>query len=203
MQLHHTSFRILSGTLNEAIEILEWCGLNSVVTLNPTSVIMWKERHRIQLIEIDAKKSKVERIELCHVAFVCSDPKSQVIALQDEMKAGYQSEIKCWSEKEWWISFPNIFYDFVIKFMADQEIKSANEPFPFSKIVSVTIEPTKHLGGRAKIIGKFDDGEERVVIKYFNDQLSFTPLEVIGLSQPECDALLDKKNKAYITREKN
>lgn len=50
-----------------------------------------------------------------------------------------------------------------------------------------------------KIVAKFDDNTEEEVIQFFEDELSFSEEELIGLRLSEARELHFKKDQAYLT----
>lgn len=66
------------------------------------------------------------------------------------------------------------------------------------KIVSAKILPPQYWGDKAKVMVKFDDGEEGMVFSYYHDELSFFPDEFIGLTEREALDLFHRKDVEYL-----
>lgn len=65
-------------------------------------------------------------------------------------------------------------------------------------IVECTIIGPKGWGGQATVHAKFSDGTESDVFKYYDDELSFTESEFIGLTYEQSMELFRRKDIAYL-----
>lgn len=68
------------------------------------------------------------------------------------------------------------------------------------KIVAARIVPPQAFGDRAKVFVEFAGavGDEELLISYFDDELSFTPRELIGLTAGAARELWRQKDLAYL-----
>lgn len=67
-----------------------------------------------------------------------------------------------------------------------------------AKVVSAVIEAPVRRGDYAKVVAILDTGVTETVIEYFDDEISFQPSEVIGLTRSQCYDLFCKKDTAYL-----
>ncbi len=67
-----------------------------------------------------------------------------------------------------------------------------------AKVVSAVIVPPANRGDFAKVVATMDTGVTETVIEYFDDEISFQPEEVIGLTRSQCSDLFRKKDTAYL-----
>ena len=69
-------------------------------------------------------------------------------------------------------------------------------------VVTAEIVPPSGFGDKARVIATMSDGELETVgvplIEYFDDELSFTADEFIGMTEAEAIALFHKKDVAYL-----
>lgn len=49
-----------------------------------------------------------------------------------------------------------------------------------------------------KVEVQFDDMEIKVIFRYYSDEISFTPEELIGLTEDESRSLFGKKDREYL-----
>lgn len=69
------------------------------------------------------------------------------------------------------------------------------------KITSARIVPSDPREGRfqAEIFARFgEDSEEKRVLSFYDDELSFTAEEVVGLTMEEVGDLFCRKDSAYL-----
>ena len=69
------------------------------------------------------------------------------------------------------------------------------------KIVDAVILPPEKFGDTAKVYVQFDGGEDgvlRQLFDYFDDEISFTRKELIGLTRDEVMELRHKKDLAQL-----
>lgn len=67
-----------------------------------------------------------------------------------------------------------------------------------SKIVSATIIAPGTWGSKNQVKARFNNGEEKVVVEYYPDELQFSPNEFVGLTEIEASMLFHKKDIAYL-----
>lgn len=65
------------------------------------------------------------------------------------------------------------------------------------KIKKARVVPSKGFGTQAKVMVVLDE-EEELLFRFFDDELSFSPEEFIGLSVEDAKDLLHKKDVAYL-----
>lgn len=68
------------------------------------------------------------------------------------------------------------------------------------KITSATIQPSNFFNGQcqAEVHGTFEDGTSHVVLRYYDDEVYFSPDEFVGLTQEDARALHARKDRAYL-----
>jgi len=71
------------------------------------------------------------------------------------------------------------------------------------RIVSAVVGPKISymdalLGNLPKVTVTFDNGEEKMLFKYFPDEISFSEPELIGLTESEAKELKYKKDQRYL-----
>jgi hypothetical protein len=67
------------------------------------------------------------------------------------------------------------------------------------KIISARIETPIRFGDMAKIHVKFEGNDaEELLFSYFHDEITFSSLELIGLTVDEAEQLRHKKDVAYL-----
>ena len=64
-------------------------------------------------------------------------------------------------------------------------------------MTNVRIRSCKETGGRAAVIATIE-GKEKVVVTYYDDELTFTPSEFEGKEESYADELFHHKDIAYL-----
>jgi len=65
-------------------------------------------------------------------------------------------------------------------------------------IISAEIIAPGTWGTKNQVKALFSNGEEKVVVQYYPDELQFTAQDFVGLTQREASALFLKKDIAYL-----
>lgn len=66
------------------------------------------------------------------------------------------------------------------------------------QIKSVVFQPSEHRYGNMEAVATMEDGEEKFVFPWFDDELSFRPEELIGKTIEEARDLKQAKDIAYL-----
>lgn len=66
------------------------------------------------------------------------------------------------------------------------------------KIESVVFQPSEHRYGNMEVVATMENGGVRFVFAWFDDELSFTPEEFVGLTVEEARDLKEKRDIAYL-----
>lgn len=66
------------------------------------------------------------------------------------------------------------------------------------QIKSVVFQPSEHRYGNMEVVATMENGEEKFVFPWFDDELSFTPSELIGKTIEEARDVKQDKDIAYL-----
>ena len=65
-------------------------------------------------------------------------------------------------------------------------------------IVNAVITLPNSFGGMARVDVLMSDGTPKPLFDYFSDELTFTPEELVGLTEAQAHVLKGKKDSAYL-----
>lgn len=122
-RLHHYAQQIISGALENILEMYEQLGCKVVYRPpnNTTWAMVGQEQLRfaIQIVEVsDKPMADLEVKRRAHVAFISDDPQSIITAIKtwaDSKGIGFREG--GWSERERYFDLPDIFINFVVEVM--------------------------------------------------------------------------------------
>lgn len=66
------------------------------------------------------------------------------------------------------------------------------------QIKSVVFQPSENRYGNMEVVATMDNGETEFVFPWFDDELTFTPEEFVGLTVEEARDLKEKKDIAFL-----
>ena len=121
-QLHHTSVKIVQGSLESVIHVFELLGCQ-VFYRHPSGQSVMVGQHAvplfdIQLTEVQQQPQDNQHKVYSHVAFISEDPAAKIEAVEVWAKENKIAFTRGgWSERELWFDLPDLFVDFVIEVM--------------------------------------------------------------------------------------
>ena len=65
-------------------------------------------------------------------------------------------------------------------------------------ITHARVLPSNGFGNKAKVLVRINDAEEQELFSFYDDELSFSSKEFIGLTEDEGRQLFIKKDVAYL-----